>query len=80
MLDPKKVKIAMGPDDKDYAVSFAVPVDSEGIYMIIERAIGENCAKLVKDGDTLQLGIGAIPDAVLMFLGDKKDPGIHSEM
>lgn len=32
-----------------------------------EKAIGENCAKLVKDGDTLQLGIGAIPDAVLLF-------------
>ena len=46
----------------------------------IERAIGENCAKLIKDGDTLQLGIGAIPDAVLMFLKDKKDLGIHSEM
>ena len=46
----------------------------------IEKAIGENCAKLVKDGDTLQLGIGAIPDAVLMFLKDKKDLGIHSEM
>ena len=29
--------IAMGPDDKDYAVSFAVPVDTEGIFMIIGR-------------------------------------------
>ncbi|MDO4942824.1 MAG: acetyl-CoA hydrolase/transferase C-terminal domain-containing protein [Lachnospiraceae bacterium] len=46
----------------------------------VERAIGENCAKLIKDGDTLQLGIGAIPDAVLLFLKDKKDLGIHSEM
>ncbi|MCI6156597.1 MAG: acetyl-CoA hydrolase/transferase C-terminal domain-containing protein [Peptoniphilaceae bacterium] len=46
----------------------------------IERAIGENCAKLIEDGDTLQLGIGAIPDAVLLFLKDKKDLGIHSEM
>lgn len=46
----------------------------------VERAIGENCAKLVNDGDTLQLGIGAIPDAVLLFLKDKKDLGIHSEM
>lgn len=46
----------------------------------IERAIGENCAKLIRDGDTLQLGIGAIPDAVLMFLDEKKDLGIHSEM
>lgn len=46
----------------------------------VERAIGENCAKLINDGDTLQLGIGAIPDAVLLFLKDKKDLGIHSEM
>lgn len=46
----------------------------------IEKAIGENCAKLVEDGSTLQLGIGAIPDAVLMFLKDKKDLGIHTEM
>lgn len=46
----------------------------------IERAIGENCASLIPDGATLQLGIGAIPDAVLLFLKDKKDLGIHSEM
>jgi 4-hydroxybutyrate CoA-transferase len=46
----------------------------------IEESIGENCAKLIEDGDTLQLGIGAIPDAVLMFLKDKKDLGIHTEM
>ena len=46
----------------------------------VERAIGENCASLIKDGDTLQLGIGAIPDAVLLFLKGKKDLGIHSEM
>lgn len=45
-----------------------------------EKAIGENCAKLIRDGDTLQMGIGAIPDAVLLFLKDKKDLGIHSEM
>jgi len=46
----------------------------------VEMKIGENCAKLINDGDTLQLGIGAIPDAVLKFLTDKKDLGIHSEM
>jgi 4-hydroxybutyrate CoA-transferase len=45
-----------------------------------ERAIGENVARLIPDGATLQLGIGAIPDAVLLFLKDKKDLGIHSEM
>ncbi len=45
-----------------------------------ERKIGEYVASLIEDGYTLQLGIGAIPDAVLSFLGDKKDLGIHSEM
>ncbi|VBB06697.1 acetyl-coa hydrolase/transferase [Lucifera butyrica] len=46
----------------------------------LERRIGENVASLIPDGATLQLGIGAIPDAVLLFLKDKKDLGIHSEM
>ena len=46
----------------------------------IEKAIGGNCADLIEDGATLQLGIGAIPDAVLHSLKDKKDLGIHSEM
>lgn len=46
----------------------------------VEKAIGENCAKIINDGDCLQLGIGAIPDAVLLFLKNKKDLGIHSEM
>ncbi len=46
----------------------------------VERAIGGYCAEMIKDGDCLQLGIGAIPDAVLSFLHDKKDLGIHSEI
>ena len=46
----------------------------------VEEAIGRNCATLIEDGATLQLGIGAIPDAVLLFLKDKKNLGIHSEM
>jgi 4-hydroxybutyrate CoA-transferase len=46
----------------------------------VEKMIGKNCASLIEDGSTLQLGIGAIPDAVLLFLKDKKDLGIHSEM
>jgi len=45
-----------------------------------EDAIGEHAAKLVPDGATLQMGIGAIPDAVLRRLKDKRDLGIHSEM
>jgi 4-hydroxybutyrate CoA-transferase len=46
----------------------------------IERRIGELVAELVPDGATMQLGIGAIPDAALSFMTHKKDLGIHSEM
>ncbi len=45
-----------------------------------QRRIGEHVARLVEDGATLQLGIGAIPDAVLQALGDRRDLGIHSEL
>ena len=46
----------------------------------VEKEIGRYCASLIEDGSTLQLGIGSIPDAVLLCLKDKKDLGIHSEM
>jgi len=46
----------------------------------VEEAIGKNIAGLVDDGSCLQLGIGGIPDAVLLFLHEKNDLGIHSEM
>jgi acyl-CoA hydrolase len=47
---------------------------------VAEEAIGEHAARLVPDGATLQMGIGAIPDAVLRRLFDKHDLGIHTEM
>ena len=46
----------------------------------VEAAIGELVAELVEDGATLQMGIGAIPDAVLARLGNKHDLGVHTEM
>ena len=46
----------------------------------VEEKIGRNVASLVPDRANLQLGIGAIPDAALHFLKNKKDLGIHSEM
>ncbi|MBP7550873.1 MAG: acetyl-CoA hydrolase/transferase family protein [Gemmatimonadaceae bacterium] len=42
--------------------------------------IGELVAGLVEDGSTLQMGIGAIPDAVLSRLHDRHDLGVHTEM
>ncbi len=46
----------------------------------LQRQIARNVARLIVDGDTLQLGIGCIPDAVLLELADRKDLGIHTEM
>jgi acyl-CoA hydrolase len=56
---------------------YEVPVAPVGE---IERRIGEYVAELVPDGATLQLGIGAIPEATALALGDKRDLGIHTEM
>ena len=62
-----------------YCVEASTPLPELGGGAIgeVEEAIGRNVASLVEDGSTLQLGIGTIPDAVLKFLGDKKDLGIH---
>lgn len=46
----------------------------------LSMRIGEYCASLVDDGATLQMGIGAIPDAVLASLGNHKGLGVHTEM
>ncbi len=46
----------------------------------VYKKIGENIANLIEDESTLQLGIGAIPDAVLSFLHGKKHLGLHTEM
>ncbi len=45
-----------------------------------EIAIGQIIADLIHDGDTIQLGIGGIPNAVAGFLYEKKDLGVHTEM
>lgn len=46
----------------------------------IEKKIGLHVAGMIEDGATLQMGIGAIPDAVLSCLGSHKDLGVHTEM
>lgn len=43
-------------------------------------AIARNVAGLIDDGSVLQTGIGGIPDAVLPFLMDRKDLGVHTEL
>ncbi len=46
----------------------------------IAKQIGENIARLIDDGATLQMGIGTIPDSILASLYGKRDLGIHTEM
>jgi 4-hydroxybutyrate CoA-transferase len=46
----------------------------------VARAIGAHIAELIENGSTLQMGIGEIPDAVLLFLKERRDIGIHTEM
>ena len=57
-----------------------MPVTPRTIITDVERKIGENCALLVEDGNTIQVGIGSIPDAVCQALMSKKNLGVHSEM
>ncbi len=69
-------------------LNYIVPVDyplsemlmsNEGPTEITEKIAGF-ISDLIPDGATMQLGIGAIPDAVLKFLYDKRDLGIHTEL
>ncbi|HEX9657465.1 MAG TPA: acetyl-CoA hydrolase/transferase C-terminal domain-containing protein [Bacteroidota bacterium] len=72
----------------DFAVEVNTPLrelpqmegDESPAEIEVYRRIGAHVASLITDGATLQLGIGRIPDAVVKFLGDRKNLGIHSEM
>ncbi|MBM3181052.1 MAG: acetyl-CoA hydrolase/transferase family protein [Chloroflexi bacterium] len=56
-----------------------LPMADEGDAEIVQKVAG-HVAGLIPDGATMQLGIGGIPDAVLKYLFDKKDLGIHTEL
>ncbi|MBK8784588.1 MAG: acetyl-CoA hydrolase/transferase family protein [Anaerolineales bacterium] len=63
-------------------VNYPIPehrMAGEGKSEIVEKIAG-HVASLIPDGATMQLGIGSIPDAVLKFLSNKKDLGIHTEL
>ena len=58
----------------------SLPVATPAVIDTVSQAIGGLIAEQVSDGATIQLGIGAIPDAVGMALKDKHDLGIHTEL
>jgi acyl-CoA hydrolase len=67
-------------------ISAAVEVDEPlaefplASFTLVHQMIGEYVASLVPDGATLQIGIGAVPEAVLRALAYHRDLGIHTEM
>ncbi|MBN2185806.1 MAG: GNAT family N-acetyltransferase [Candidatus Krumholzibacteriota bacterium] len=68
--------------DIDYIVESDLPLLTwipPKVDEVAER-IGRNVARLVTDGATIQTGIGMIPNAILSFLHNKKDLGVHTEM
>jgi len=62
------------PYDEDI-ITIPVPEPDETL-----RRIGQNIARLVEDGSTIECGIGRIPQALAESLKDKKDLGVHTEM
>jgi acyl-CoA hydrolase len=69
-------------EDIDFATEVDAPLHEtpRPVLTDVERAIGRHCASLVEDGATLQMGIGAIPDAVLAALDGHRGLGVHTEM
>lgn len=73
VLSTDRISIFVEDDKPLEAVHYADP-DA------IAAAIGRHCASLIEDGATLQMGIGAIPNAVLSQLSGHQNLGIHTEM
>ena len=73
MIPMSKIDIFVEDDQPLEEAHFSEPNE-------VEIAIGKHCAALIEDGATLQMGIGAIPNAVLAQLGGHKNLGIHTEM
>jgi acetyl-CoA hydrolase len=68
----------------DYVIPVNYPIHElamteEGDMEVVEKIAGF-IAEMIPDGATMQMGIGAIPDAVLKYLFNKKDLGIHTEL
>lgn len=61
-------------------IDHPLPTLPRSEFAELDLQIAGHVAQLVEDGATLQLGIGAIPDAVLASLRDRRDLGIHTEM
>ncbi len=59
---------------------YFLPVLPDVVSNEKDEAIGRQIADLIHDGDTIQIGIGGIPNAVCAAIHDKRDLGVHTEM
>lgn len=66
--------------DRYFEEAAPMPIHERPAQNQVTTRIGERVAELIDDGDCLQMGIGAIPDATLACLGQHRDLGIHTEM
>lgn len=71
---------AVDPTDIDHVIETSHPLPQLPSRRAggVERAIAGHVARLITDGDTLEVGLGSLPDAVLEGLDGKRDLGIHS--
>jgi len=70
-------------DDINFAVYHEEPLlelKNEDVDTGVEEKIGRYVARLVQNGDTIQVGYGSIPNAVMKYLGGKKHLGVHTEL
>jgi 4-hydroxybutyrate CoA-transferase len=61
-------------------VSYPIVEVPQGSPGELQKQIACHIADLIPDGATMQMGIGEIPDAVLLYLRDKRDLGVHTEL
>ncbi len=72
-LHVNNIDVLVPHDEK--IIEIPVPESNETL-----RQIGQNIARLVEDGSTIECGIGSVPQALAEYLVSKKDLGIHTEM
>ena len=69
-------------DDVDFAVYHDEPLIEykASVSDEIAERIGGYVARIIEDGDTIQVGYGSIPNAILRNLSGKKSLGVHTEL
>lgn len=94
-VDKARVVIAEVNEQVPYTHGETIPASATDVAVHVSRppvevppprigeadeAIARHCAAYIGDGSVIQTGVGAVPDAILRLLHDRKDLGVHSGM